>query len=159
MAKTDDEIIPSVYINPLTDFGFKKIFLNKDLLIAFLNDVIGTGIKDIQYQPTEGLGEYKDERIAVFDILCTTETDEHFIVEMQVGHQLYFQDRALFYASHAIRKQAPRKKYWNYELKAVYLVAILDFITFTENTAKNEVIERAYLYREKARKRYSRIFF
>ena len=155
MAKTDDEIIPSVYINPLTDFGFKKIFLNKDLLIAFLNDVIGTGIKDIQYQPTEGLGEYKDERIAVFDILCTTETDEHFIVEMQVGHQLYFQDRALFYASHAIRKQAPRKKYWNYELKAVYLVAILDFITFTENTAKNEVIERAYLCREKAGKRYS----
>jgi hypothetical protein len=59
-----------MYINPLTDFGFKKLFLNKELMIAFLNDVIGTDIKDIQYQPTEGLGEYKEERIAVFDLLC-----------------------------------------------------------------------------------------
>ena len=31
------------YINPFTDFGFKKLFgteLNKDLLIDFLNEVI-----------------------------------------------------------------------------------------------------------------------
>ena len=154
-TKIEDEIIPSVYINPLTDFGFKKLFMNKDLLIAFLNDVIGTNIKDIKYQPTEGLGEYKDERIIVFDILCTTETNEYFIVEMQLGRQVFFQDRALFYASHVIRKQAPRKKYWSYELKAVYIVSILDFITFTEEIAKSEVIERVYLYREKAKQRYS----
>ena len=154
-TKTEDEILPSVYINPLTDFGFKKLFLNKDLLIAFLNDVIGTDIKDIQYQPTESLGEQFDERKAVFDLLCTTETGEYFIVEMQLGKQTYFQDRVLFYASHAIRKQAPRKKRWNYELKAVYVVSILDFITFKEDTAKDEVIERIYLYREKAGKRYS----
>jgi len=61
---------------------------------------------------------------AVFDILCTTQADEHFIVEMQLGEQTYFRDRALFYASHAIRKQAPRKQYWNYELKGVYVVSI-----------------------------------
>ena len=40
--KIEEEIVPSVYINPLTDFGFKKIFLNKDLMIAFLNDVVET---------------------------------------------------------------------------------------------------------------------
>ncbi|MEI7695102.1 MAG: PD-(D/E)XK nuclease family transposase, partial [Chlorobium sp.] len=31
------------YINPFTDFGFKKIFgleVNKDLLIAFLNSLL-----------------------------------------------------------------------------------------------------------------------
>ena len=151
----EDEIIQSVYINPLTDFGFKKLFMNNDLLIAFLNDVIGTNIKNIKYQTTEGLGEYKDERTIIFDILCTTETDEYFIVEMQLGRQTYFRDRILFYASHAIRKQAPKRKYWNYELKAVYVVSILDFITFTEETAKNEIIERVYLYREKAGTRYS----
>jgi len=153
--KTEDEFVTSVYINPLTDFGFKKLFLNKDLLIAFLNDVVGTNIKDIQYQPTESLGEQADERTAIFDLLCTTETGEYFIVEMQLGTQVYFRDRALFYASHVIRKQAPRKKYWNYNLNAVYVVSILDFITFTEEATNNEVIERVYLYREKARKRYS----
>ena len=44
MAKTNlkvaiEEIRQSVYINPLTDFGFKKLFLKKELMIAFLNDI------------------------------------------------------------------------------------------------------------------------
>ena len=151
----EDEIISSVYINPLTDFGFKKLFLNKDLMIAFLNDVVGANIKDITYQPSESLGEYKEERIAVFDLLCLTDKDEYFIVEMQLGRQTFFKDRVLFYASHGIRKQAPKRKYWNYELKAVYIVSILDFITFAEETVSNEVVERVYLYREKANTSYS----
>ena len=46
----EDEILSSMYINPLTDFGFKKLFLNKDLMIAFLNDVVGASIKNITYQ-------------------------------------------------------------------------------------------------------------
>ena len=154
-SKTKEEDLLSVYIDPLTDFGFKKIFLNKELLIAFLNDVVGTDIKEVQYQPTEGLGEYKEERTAVFDLLCTTEKGEYFIVEMQLGKQTYFRDRALFYASHVIRKQAPRKKYWNFNLKAVYIVSILDFDIFTEESAKDEVLERVYLYREKAKARFS----
>ena len=154
-ANIEDEITSSVYINPLTDFGFKKLFLNKELMIAFLNDLVDANIKDITYQPTEQLGEYKEERIAVFDLLCTTDKNEYFIVEMQLGRQIFFKDRALFYASHAIRKQAPKRKHWNYELKAVYIVSVLDFIIFSEETASNEVIERIHLYREKANKLYS----
>ena len=155
ILQTQDEDLQSVYINPLTDFGFKKIFLNKELLIAFLNDVVGTDIKEIQYLPTEGLGNFIEERTAVFDLLCTTENDDYFIVEMQLGKQTYFRDRVLFYASHVIRKQAPRKKYWNYNLKAVYVVSILNFITFTEESAKKEVIERVYLYRETTKTQFS----
>ena len=37
--------VNSVYINPLTDFGFKKLFSNKELLIPFLNDVVEMDIK------------------------------------------------------------------------------------------------------------------
>ncbi|MDR0814982.1 MAG: Rpn family recombination-promoting nuclease/putative transposase [Bacteroidales bacterium] len=155
MVKTEDEILPSFYLDPLTDFGFKKIFLNKELLIAFLNDLLCVHIKDIQYQPTEGLGDRAEYRRVIFDLFCTTESGEYFIVEMQVGRQTFFADRALFYASHAIRKQAPRKKYWNYELKAVYVVAILDFITFKEESVKNTVIEQVYLYREHGGKQFS----
>jgi predicted transposase/invertase (TIGR01784 family) len=150
-TKTEDEIIDSVYINPLTDFGFKRLFLNRELLIAFLNDVAGTDIKDIQYQPTEGLGEYRDERTVIFDLLCTTGRDEYIIVEMQLGQQTFFRDRVVFYASHVIRKQAPRKKYWDYNLKAVFIVSILDFIIFPDEASKNEIIERVYLYRERAK--------
>jgi predicted transposase/invertase (TIGR01784 family) len=154
-VKAEDDIFRSVYINPLTDFGFKKIFLNRELLIAFLNDVVGTDIKEVTYLPTEGLGEYKEERAANFDLLCTNEKGEFFIVEMQLGHQTHFRDRILFYASHAIRKQAPRKKRWDFNLKAVYVVSILSFVTFGEESAKDDVIERVYLYREKAKTLFS----
>jgi len=145
-SQTVEEDFMSVYINPLTDFGFKRIFLNKELLIAFLNDVVNTDIKDITYLPTEGLGNYKYERTAIFDLLCKTNQGE-FIIEMQLGKQTYFKDRSLFYTSHVIRKQAPRKKYWNYELKPVYIVAILDFIIFDEQSVTNEVIEKVQLCR------------
>jgi len=152
----DEELEQSVYINPLTDFGFKKLFQKKELMIPFLNDILKVDIKDIQYESTEGLGAYPRERKAIFDILCTTQEGEHFIVEMQLGEQTYFRDRALFYASHAIRKQAPRKKYWNYELKGVYVVSILNFTAFKEEEAKDIIIERVYLYREKAEMSYSK---
>ena len=150
----EDEDFQSVYINPLTDFGFKRIFLNKELLIAFLNDVVGTDIKDITYLPTEGLGNYKYERTAIFDLLCKTKQGE-FIIEMQLGKQTCFKDRSLFYTSHVIRKQAPRKKYWNYELKPVYIVAILDFKIFEEKSVQNEVIERVQLYRANTKTLFS----
>ena len=78
----------SVYIDPLTDFGFKRLFYNRELLIAFLNDIIGTAIKDVTYQPTEGLGWMPEERTAVFDLLCTIENDEIVVVEMQLGQQM-----------------------------------------------------------------------
>jgi len=151
----DDDLERSVYINPLTDFGFKKLFLKKELLIPFLRDIVRADIKDIQYESTEGLGAFPRERKAIFDILCTTQADEHFIVEMQLGEQTYFRDRVLFYASHAIRKQAPRKRYWNYELKDVYVVSILNFTVFKEEETKDIVIERVYLHRENAKIPYS----
>jgi len=51
-----------------------------ELLIAFLNDVVGTDIRDNTYLPTEGPGEYREERATNFDLLCTNDRDEFFIV-------------------------------------------------------------------------------
>ena len=42
-TETETILIKDRYINPFTDFGFKKIFgseVNKDLLIAFLNTLL-----------------------------------------------------------------------------------------------------------------------
>jgi predicted transposase/invertase (TIGR01784 family) len=147
-TNVSNNLVQSVYINPLTDFGFKKLFYNKELLIPFLNDIMGMDIKDIDYKPTEGLGWFSEERTAVFDLLCTTNNDEHFVVEMQLGQQPYFIERALFYGSHMIRKQAPRKKNWDFNLKPVYIVSILDFNVFRDKASKKRAIERVYLYRE-----------
>jgi hypothetical protein len=115
----------SVFMNPRTDFGFKKLFFDKELLIAFLNDIQEwEEIKDIEYLPAEQLGESGSDRRASFDIYCTTAKKENVIIEMQVGKQPYFADRALFYASSSIRSQALKGEDWNYQLKAVYLIAV-----------------------------------
>ena len=120
------------YINPYTDFGFKKLFgteVNKDLLISFLNALLEGQEKeiiDIQHLNSEQLGTGYRERRSVFDVYCTTEDGSRFIVEMQKAEQAYFKDRSVYYATTPIRQQAP-KGAWNYHLENVYTVGILNF--------------------------------
>ena len=125
------------YINPYTDFGFKKLFgteLNKDLLISFLNalfDDKNREIEDVKYLNAEQLGDGYGDRRAVFDVYCMTKDGSRFIVEMQKAEQEYFKDRSVYYATAPIREQAPKGK-WNYRLDAVYTIGILNF-TFPNN--------------------------
>lgn len=120
------------YINPYTDFGFKKLFgteLNKELLISFLNALLQgeQTVKDVTYLNTEHLGTQEIDRRAVFDVYCEGENGEKFLVEMQRGEQQFFKDRSLFYTTFPIREQASKGKGWDYELKSVYTVGILNF--------------------------------
>ena len=48
-------------------------------------------------------------------------------VELQKTKQNFFKDRTVYYSTFPIREQAKRAD-WNYELKAVYTIAILDFV-------------------------------
>lgn len=120
------------YISLLTDFGFKRIFgtaANKDLLICFLNSLFNGKevIKDIKYLNSENAGDVETDRKAIFDVYCEAENGEKFIVEMQNAYQAHFKDRSLFYSTFPIREQAPKSKRWNFELKHVYTVALLNF--------------------------------
>ena len=123
----------SRYVNPFTDFGFKKLFgeePNKDILIDFLNELLRgkeATIVDLTYLKNENLGSAENDRKAIFDLYCESETGEKFIVELQKTKQQFFKDRALYYATFPIREQAKIND-WNYGLKAVYLIAILDFV-------------------------------
>jgi predicted transposase/invertase (TIGR01784 family) len=122
------------YIDPLTDSGFKKLFgeeCNKDLLLDFLNELLYEEqgrIVSISYLQSEKLGFAKDSRKALVDLYCENEKGEKFIVEMQKERQEFFKDRALFYSTFPIIEQAPKRKKWNFELKAVYIIALLDFV-------------------------------
>ncbi|NJN27649.1 MAG: PD-(D/E)XK nuclease family transposase, partial [Cyclobacteriaceae bacterium] len=121
------------YINPFTDYGFKKLFgeeVNKDLLLDFLNELLKEEqgeIRDLHYLKNEHLGDTGMDRKAIFDLYCENERGEKFIVELQKTKQKFFKDRALYYATFPIREQAKRAD-WVYELKAVYTIAILDFV-------------------------------
>ena len=119
------------YVNPYTDFGFKKLFgteLNKDLLISFLNALFHgkPEITDLSYMNTEHLGEGIVDRKAVFDVYCQLTDGSRIIVEMQKAEQQYFKDRSIYYSTYPIREQG-HKGEWNYHLKNVYTVGILNF--------------------------------
>lgn len=128
------------YINPFTDYGFKRLFgeePNKDLLLDFLNVLLKEEqgeIKDLTYLKGEQLGANEVDRKAIFDLYCENERGEKFIVELQKTKQNFFKDRTVYYSTFPIKEQAKRAD-WNFELKAVYTIAILDFV-FDED--KNE---------------------
>jgi predicted transposase/invertase (TIGR01784 family) len=149
------------YLNPLTDFGFHKIFgteESKDLLIDFLNQVIKEEglITDIKYLPPENLGVDENDRKAIFDIYCITEKGEYFVVEMQRAKQKYFRDRSLFYASFPIQRQALRGDKWDYQLKAVYVVSVLNFVLFNEfEEDKEQIVEHVHLIRDRTKTLFS----
>jgi len=121
------------YINPFTDYGFKRLFgeePNKDLLLDFLNELLSAEqgrILDLTYLKSEHLGSSALDRKAIFDLYCENERGEKFIVELQKSKQNFFKDRTVYYSTFPIREQAKRAD-WDYELKAVYTVAILDFV-------------------------------
>jgi predicted transposase/invertase (TIGR01784 family) len=128
------------YIDPLTDFGFKRLFgstPNSDLLIAFLNEVFRgrKHIVDLVYNKNEHPGETKGEGGAIFDLLCTGKDGEHFIIEVQRGKQEKFKERALFYTSRLISEKAPkgRRSEWGYNIAEVYLVALLEDFVLDES--------------------------
>ncbi|MEA2012498.1 MAG: PD-(D/E)XK nuclease family transposase, partial [Verrucomicrobiota bacterium] len=114
----------STFLNPFTDFGFKKLFGEEAALPrlkSFIEDALGLAepIADLSFMSPEQLGARDDERRAVYDIYCKSESDSHFIVELQRAKQHFFKDRAVFYSSFPIRSQA-QKGDWNYKLCPVY---------------------------------------
>ena len=124
------------YINPFTDFGFKKLFgeeANKDLLIDFLNELLEDrgGLTDLTFIKSEQLGATEADRKAIFDLYCRNSKGEKFIVELQKAKQKFFKDRSIYYSTFPIQEQA-LKGDWDYKLNAVYTISIMDF-EFDEN--------------------------
>lgn len=120
------------YIDPFTDFGFKRMFgseRSKSYLINFLNALLTEEDKivDITYRNTEQLGLLPGDRNAIYDLYCTTDTGGHIIVEMQNSKQRFFVDRAVYYSTFPIQKAAEPGSEWNYQLPKVYMVAFLNF--------------------------------
>lgn len=152
----------SRYINPLTDFGFKKLFgtePNKVLLIDFLNQILPDRhkIKDLNYSRNEHVGQNDLDRKAIFDLYCIGESGERFIVEIQKAKQNYFKDRSIYYSSFPIQEQA-QKGDWDYKLDPVYTVGILDFV-FDDNKESEEIIHFVELKNQREEVFYDKLKF
>lgn len=120
------------FIDPFTDFGFKKLFgsdPSRDLLIDFLNELLDDHkqIKSLTYSRNEHFGKTSENRKAVFDLYCENENGEKFIIELQKAKQQYFKDRSIYYATFPIQEQALKGDNWNYQLNEIYTISIMDF--------------------------------
>ena len=153
------------YINPFTDFGFKKIFgeeASKPLLIDFLNALLPqtNQIVDLNFKNTEQLGQSEADRKAIYDIYCENENGEKFIVELQKAKQNYFKERTIYYSTFPIREQA-EKGVWNYNLKAVYCVGILDFTfdDYENEPEKSEVVHTIKLKNQNGKTFYEKLMY
>jgi predicted transposase/invertase (TIGR01784 family) len=153
------------YINPFTDFGFKKIFgeeASKLLLIDFLNALLlqTNKIVDLSFKNTEQLGQTDTDRKVIYDIYCENEIGEKFIVELQKAKQNYFKERTIYYSTFPIREQAEKGE-WNYNLKSVYCIGILDFTfdDYEESPEKNEVVHTIKLKNQKGNIFYEKLTY
>lgn len=157
----------------LCDFMFKRLFgseVNKDVLIGFLNLLLeDVNIADVDFIPTEHLGLTEEDRKVIFDISCRCTDGRSFIIEMQKGYQKHFRKRAVYYTTYPINEQGRHahelylkrkaeeeaageysglKFEWDYNLKPVTVVAILNFQFDHEDDWPRDRYHSSYRLRE-----------
>ena len=155
----------TTYVNPLSDFGFKKIFgenASKTHLIDFLNALLPetSKIANLSFKNLEQLPSIDSQRKAVYDIYCQGISGEYFIVELQKVKQEFFKDRTLYYATFPIQQQA-QKGDWDFKLEPVYCIGVLGFAFDKDDTAINQedVVHRVQLKNQRNQVFYKKLTF
>ena len=172
-VKNEDNKSRQKFAELLCDFMFKRLFgseANKDVLISFLNVLLeDVEIADVEFIPTEHLGLTEDDRKVIFDISCRCVDGQSFIIEMQKGYQKHFRKRAVYYTTYPINEQgrhahdlylkrkaeaeARGESYvgkfdWDYDIKPVTVVAILNFQFWHESDWPQDRYHSSYRLRE-----------
>lgn len=140
------------YMDLTTDYAFKRVFAsenNKDLLISLINAVLGgrRDVVDLSYERNEHVGEVTAIGTIILDLCCTADDGTKFIIEVQRSPQLNFKRRMLYYGSKLIVDQAPTgdRKSWNYDVSAVYVIALMEGFVFTDDPDSKDVRSAIYL--------------
>ncbi len=117
----------SKFLDPKLDLTFKKIFgteKNKNILIHFLNDILGfaevNAIQEVEFLSTIMDPEIASDKQSIIDVLCKDSIGNRFVIEMQLARDKGFEKRAQLYAAKAYSRQSG-----NYiDLKKVFFIAI-----------------------------------
>lgn len=125
----------SVFINPKTDFAFKKIFgskQSKDILISFLNAILyqeRDEIQDLDIVDPYQAPKIKGMKDSFLDVKATLRDGRTVIIEMQVLNVLGFEKRVLYNAAKAYSTQLSVGDDYSL-LNPVIAVTITDFEMF-----------------------------
>jgi predicted transposase/invertase (TIGR01784 family) len=142
--------MPAVFINPKTDFAFKKIFgskESKDILISFLNAILYNeqdSIQDLIILDPYQAPRIKGIKDSYLDVKATLKDGKTVIIEMQVLNVLGFEKRVLYNAAKAFSIQLGVGEDYTL-LNPVIALTITDFEMF----AGNERIISRYRLKEK----------
>src|SRR5574344_405472 len=145
-----ERALSTKYINFLNDWGFKYLFKReerKDLLIKFLNTLLKgeKNIISIEYQDSDIQSEEEEGRNCSFDIICTDQNGERYIIEMQYTIQKFIMDRSLYYAC-KLYSRSGKKGRWDYSVKGIISINLLNFELSEEPNFRSdyEILNRDY---------------
>jgi predicted transposase/invertase (TIGR01784 family) len=104
------------FIPIISDYGFKAtfgnetntLFLRKALQALIKSEI---PIKEVRFDKNVFEAFTIDGRSGVFDLTCTDEHGNHFIVEMQLAHSPYFLQRMKFYTMHKLNTLVERGQF------------------------------------------------
>jgi predicted transposase/invertase (TIGR01784 family) len=118
-------------INPRVDFAFKKLFgseENKDRLLALINAILAerVAIEEIELKNPYNLADYQAGKISILDIKARDDRGRWLNIEMQIGQDLNFDKRAIYYWSKLVTEQLSEGMMFR-ELKKTISINILDF--------------------------------
>lgn len=127
------------YLNPINDIVFKKLFgteVNKDLLISFLNEILGRKeeniIIDVDYTNTYNHQPSVLLKTSIVDVRCTDKIGNNYIVEMQVNQQLDYLERCHYYTACGLSLQLKEGDAYE-KLLPVIFIGIVNFNLFADH--------------------------
>lgn len=118
------------FISLLSDYGFKVTFGNesdtrflKKAIQALINSPVP--IREVIFTQNEIKGLTIESRGGIYDLACTDENNNHFIVEMQLSEYPEFIQRMKFYALHRFNTLVKKGRYSFDNLPKIYCIGIL----------------------------------
>ena len=135
---------PLKYVDILTDYGFKLLFGDKELLMAFLNALFeGSGkvVTSVRYLNKEVVALHHNGRTIYYDLHCKINGSEDVIIEMQFQSQDTFVERAFYYMSRSIVLQGDNTERWKYKMYPVYGIFLMNFHLPVKDAPKRVVYE------------------
>jgi predicted transposase/invertase (TIGR01784 family) len=119
-----------IFIPFTSDYGFKVTFGNesntvflKRALQALINSPIP--IRSISFDKTTFEGRTREGRSGIYDIVCTDEADNHFIVEMQLSDFKFFFQRMKFYGGQKFNTLVKKGDFNYSNLNRIFVIGIL----------------------------------
>ena len=135
---------PLKYVDILTDYGFKLLFGDKELLMAFLNALFedcGKVVTSVRYLNKEVVALHHNGRTIYYDLHCKINGSEDVIIEMQFRSQETFVERSFYYMAQSIMHQGDNHRNWDYKMYPVYGIFLMNFHLPVPNAPKKVVNE------------------